>query len=282
MMASGMEVGINEGYEKLDELLERGPAHERPPTSTAGWPAGFTDRVRGASDWDAPGPGRGLGRARRRTPPRRVVPRRSSQAGAGVELPHGPSVDDDPVAAWQVHARRGPGAARRPGDAVEGADQPRTSARCRSTEAVDQFYTSDVFMHTWDLARATGQDETLDPDEVRGAAGRHGADGRGAAAERSVRREGRRCRTTPTCRPDAGLHRPQPALSRRSGRVRRAGCLAGRPRAADHLAQVVPHLPADVARGELAAGHDLRRVARTARRGSRARSRSRSRRGSRP
>ena len=24
MMASGMEVGINEGYEKLDELLERG------------------------------------------------------------------------------------------------------------------------------------------------------------------------------------------------------------------------------------------------------------------
>ena len=31
-------------------------------------------------------------------------------------------------------------------------------------EAVDRFYTSDVFMHTWDLARATGQDETLDRD----------------------------------------------------------------------------------------------------------------------
>jgi hypothetical protein len=30
-------------------------------------------------------------------------------------------------------------------------------------EAVDRFYTSDVFMHTWDLARATGQDERLDP-----------------------------------------------------------------------------------------------------------------------
>jgi uncharacterized protein (TIGR03086 family) len=24
----------------------------------------------------------------------------------------------------------------------------------------------DVLLHTWDLARATGQDETLDPDEV--------------------------------------------------------------------------------------------------------------------
>ena len=29
---------------------------------------------------------------------------------------------------------------------------------------VDQFYTSDVFMHTWDLARATGQDDRLDPE----------------------------------------------------------------------------------------------------------------------
>lgn len=30
-------------------------------------------------------------------------------------------------------------------------------------EAISKFFTSDVFMHTWDLARATGQDETLDP-----------------------------------------------------------------------------------------------------------------------
>ncbi len=26
--------------------------------------------------------------------------------------------------------------------------------------------TNDIFMHTWDLARAAGLDETLDPDEV--------------------------------------------------------------------------------------------------------------------
>ena len=31
-------------------------------------------------------------------------------------------------------------------------------------DVVDRFYTADVFMHTWDLARATGQDETLDAD----------------------------------------------------------------------------------------------------------------------
>ena len=31
--------------------------------------------------------------------------------------------------------------------------------------AIDMIYTSDVFLHRWDLARATGQDETLDPDK---------------------------------------------------------------------------------------------------------------------
>jgi uncharacterized protein (TIGR03086 family) len=31
-------------------------------------------------------------------------------------------------------------------------------------QAVDRFYTADVFMHTWDLARASGQDGTLDAD----------------------------------------------------------------------------------------------------------------------
>lgn len=29
--------------------------------------------------------------------------------------------------------------------------------------AIDRFYTSDIFMHTWDLARASGQDDRLDP-----------------------------------------------------------------------------------------------------------------------
>ena len=30
------------------------------------------------------------------------------------------------------------------------------------TQMIDRLYTTDVFMHTWDLARATGQDATLD------------------------------------------------------------------------------------------------------------------------
>jgi len=37
---------------------------------------------------------------------------------------------------------------------------------CPLPEAIDRFYTTDVFMHTWDLARATGQDDHLDPTEA--------------------------------------------------------------------------------------------------------------------
>jgi uncharacterized protein (TIGR03086 family) len=34
-------------------------------------------------------------------------------------------------------------------------------------EAIDRFGIGDVLVHTWDLARATGQDDTLDAAEVR-------------------------------------------------------------------------------------------------------------------
>lgn len=32
--------------------------------------------------------------------------------------------------------------------------------------AIDMFYTTDVFMHSWDLARASGQDDPLDAEEA--------------------------------------------------------------------------------------------------------------------
>lgn len=36
----------------------------------------------------------------------------------------------------------------------------------RSTlaDVIERIYTVDIFLHRWDLARATGQDETLDPE----------------------------------------------------------------------------------------------------------------------
>jgi uncharacterized protein (TIGR03086 family) len=124
----------------------------------------FTARVRGvaADGWDAPAPCDGWVA---RDVVRHLVEWFPGflRAGAGVELPAGPSVDDDPVAAWTVHS-----------DAVQALlDDPATAGRMLTNphtgnlpldRAVAMFYTTDVFLHTWDLARATGQDERLDPD----------------------------------------------------------------------------------------------------------------------
>lgn len=122
----------------------------------------FTDRVRGTRVWDVPSPVAGW--------TARDVVRHLTlwfpaflAAGADIELPRGPTVDDDPVAGWQIHC-----------DAVQAVlDEPATADRVLVNphigelpleRAIDQFYTADVFMHTWDLARATGQDDRLDPD----------------------------------------------------------------------------------------------------------------------
>lgn len=122
----------------------------------------FTDRVRGAADWDAPAPVPGWAA---RDVVRHLVEWFPAflSSGAGIELTRGPSADDDPVTAWQVHR-----------DAVQAVlDDPETPDRKLTNPhigslpldgAIDQFYTSDIFMHTWDLARATGQDDRLDPD----------------------------------------------------------------------------------------------------------------------
>ena len=124
--------------------------------------ATFTERVEGTTDWDAPAPVEGWAA---RDVVRHLVEWLPAllEGGAGVTLPAGPSVDDDPVGAWRAHA-----------EAVQALlDDPGTPQRMLSNphigdlpvdEAVDRFYTPDVFLHTWDLARATGQDERLDPD----------------------------------------------------------------------------------------------------------------------
>lgn len=84
---------------------------------------------------------------------------------ADVDLPALPSVDDDPAAAW-----RALDAALRAllEDAATAAREfDSRPGRHSVATAIDQFVTSDVLVHTWDLARATGLDERLDPDEVQ-------------------------------------------------------------------------------------------------------------------
>lgn len=127
--------------------------------------AQFTQRVRGvpAGAWDDPSPCEGW-------TARDVVGHLTEWipgflGAQGVAFPAVPSVQDDPVAAWEaVH-----------GAVVEALADPVLSAKPVETpfstqslaETVDMIVTGDVFTHTWDLARATGQDDRLDPDQVR-------------------------------------------------------------------------------------------------------------------
>jgi uncharacterized protein (TIGR03086 family) len=85
------------------------------------------------------------------------------EGGTGTAFPPRPSVDEEPAAAWRAVA-----------DGVQALlDDPAAGERVLSNpntgdvplpQAVAQFVTTDVFLHAWDLARATGQDATLDPD----------------------------------------------------------------------------------------------------------------------
>jgi uncharacterized protein (TIGR03086 family) len=84
--------------------------------------------------------------------------------GAGIILPAGPSVDDDPVGAWRTQTDAVQALLDDPGIAEREYDLPHIGGMSLE-QATDMIYTSDVFLHRWDLARATGQDETLDAEK---------------------------------------------------------------------------------------------------------------------
>lgn len=86
-------------------------------------------------------------------------------AGAGVAVDPGPSVDEDPAGAWTSLR-----------DQLQAIlDDPGVSERAYRSEmlgempldvAIQRFVTGDVLVHTWDLARACGLDEALDAESV--------------------------------------------------------------------------------------------------------------------
>lgn len=82
----------------------------------------------------------------------------------GRELSAAPSVQDDPLAAFR--------SARADVEAL--LDDPKIAAREIDSPAghmtvaahIDQVVSDDMVLHGWDLARATGQDDTMDPEDV--------------------------------------------------------------------------------------------------------------------
>ena len=125
----------------------------------------FTERVKGVPEgaWDNPAPPEGW-------VARDVVRHLLEwvpgflESNSGISLPKATTVDTDPVGAWTTFS-----------DALQVVlDDPVVSAqefegrmgRQSVEKVIDMIVTSDVLLHTWDLARATGQDETLDAEEV--------------------------------------------------------------------------------------------------------------------
>jgi uncharacterized protein (TIGR03086 family) len=79
--------------------------------------------------------------------------------GAGIELP-ALEVEADPAAAWKQHAADIQAILDDPAGRV--LNNPHTGDK-PVDEAIDQFYTTDVWLHSWDLATALGRRIDLGP-----------------------------------------------------------------------------------------------------------------------
>lgn len=125
---------------------------------------GFTERVAGApSDaWDNQTPCEGWVA---RDIVRHVVETSGFFLGrTTVGTPIGPSAEDDPLGAWTTVRDAIQLALQDPQIATQSAETPLGPSTFEQT--IGMFGIGDALIHTWDLARATGQDESLDPAEV--------------------------------------------------------------------------------------------------------------------
>jgi uncharacterized protein (TIGR03086 family) len=155
---SGMEGGMQVAFNRLDDLLDAADTTAERFRRVAGR---FTDRVSEmpADRWNAPAPCEGWVA---RDVVGHLVDWVPSVIGrAGIDFPDGPSVDDDPLGAWTGLA-----------DTLQAAlDDPAVAERefdagppgsMTVEQAVGMLVVGDVLVHTWDLARAGGLDETID------------------------------------------------------------------------------------------------------------------------
>jgi len=113
-----------------------------------------------ANDWEQPSPCAGW---TARDVVRHLVewfPEFLTAAG-GPMLTPGPNVDNDPLGAWRHLDAQVQALLDNPSASAATVSHPRAGEH-RLDTAIDMFFRGDVFLHTWDLSRATGQDEHLD------------------------------------------------------------------------------------------------------------------------
>ncbi|MBI4935578.1 MAG: TIGR03086 family protein [Actinobacteria bacterium] len=161
-LQSGMETGMQITFDRLDHLLDQFHTPAGRFARIAGRFGEVVDGVR-VDQWNLPAPCDGW--------VARDIVRHLVEWVPGflsrAELPlaPGPSVDDDPAGAWHHLAVALQACLDDPVVATREFDAG-PLGRMTVERALDMAVLGDVFVHTWDLARATGQDERLDPDMV--------------------------------------------------------------------------------------------------------------------
>ena len=80
------------------------------------------------------------------------------------QLSAAPSVEYDPLRAFK--AARADVEAVLDDPALAGLECDTANGRMTVEQQIDQVVSDDLVLHGWDLARATGQDDTIVPDEV--------------------------------------------------------------------------------------------------------------------
>jgi uncharacterized protein (TIGR03086 family) len=170
---SGMEVGMQKCLNKIDDILAEQRAIVATPTPTVAdryrTVAGrFTQRLTEVSDdaWNRPAPCEGWVT---RDVVRHLVGWIPSllSTGADLTMPTGPSVDVDPVGAWRTLSDAIQAVLDDPTTAKRTFKHPQAGSHPLDT-AIGMFILGDVLIHTWDVARAAGLDESLDETEVEG------------------------------------------------------------------------------------------------------------------
>lgn len=161
---SGMEAGMQETFDRLDDLMTVADTPSERFRRVAGR---FSDRAHAVDDaaWDNPSP---CDDWAARDIVRHLVEWVPTVLGrGGVTTPGGPPVDDDPAGAFDALATTLQAALDDPAVSEQRFDAG-PPGELSVSQAIDMLVTGDILVHTWDLARATGQDERLDEVLVAG------------------------------------------------------------------------------------------------------------------
>jgi uncharacterized protein (TIGR03086 family) len=165
VLASGMEHGVAEGFERLEAVLATGGEIAVRYRRRADRFERLLENVH-EGQWDDRSP---CADWRVRDVVRHVVDTHAALLGsAGRALSQAPSVDEDPVAAFRSARRDVQTVLAVPALAGREFDAPHVG-RTTVEVSIDQVVSANLPLHGWDVARGTGQDHAIPDEEVEWA-----------------------------------------------------------------------------------------------------------------